>query len=161
MTTLTATLSVDCLGGLQEAILDYADRIEGACPAIAESLAQTAAETARAACPVDTGSLSSSIAAESDGDGTARVVAASEHAAFVEFGTGIGTPSGHAKDVQAMGEGGYVVNGTGKGESGWAFPASDGTWKWTHGQSGKGFMAAGVEEARSRVAEVARQAVRR
>lgn len=161
MTTLTATLSEESLTRLQEAILGYADRVEGACPTIAESLAQTAAETARAACPVDTGSLSSSIAAESDGDGTARVVAASEHAAFVEFGTGLGTPSRRPQDVQAMGDGGYVVNGTGRGESGWAFPASDGTWKWTHGQSGQGFMAAGAEEARSRVTEVARQAVRR
>ena len=161
MTELRATLSTDSLARLQETILAYADGIEGACPAIAESLAETAAETARAACPVDTGSLSSSIAVYSDGDGTAQVVAASEHAAFVEFGTGLGSPSGHAKDAQAMGEGGYVVDGTGKGESGWAFPAGDGTWKWTHGQSGKGFMAAGAEEARSRVAEVARRAVRR
>lgn len=160
MTVLTADLSVDGLTRLQEQILGYADRIEDACPAIAESVAQVADETARAACPVDTGSLSSSIAVHSDGDGTAQVVAASEHAAFVEFGTGIGSPSAHAKDAQAMGEGGYVVNGTGKGESGWAFPASDGTWKWTHGQSGKGFMAAGAEEARSRVTEIARRAVR-
>lgn len=160
MTTMTASLSADSLGRLERELLAYADRVEGACPAIAEALGQVAAETARAACPVRGGSLAGSIGVTSDGAGSAEVTASSEHAAFVEFGTGIGSPSGHPKDAEAMGAVGYAVNASGKGEPGWAYPSEDG-WKWTHGQSGKGFMAAGAEEARSRVAEVARGAVRR
>lgn len=160
MTELHATLSADSLGALEARLRRYADDIDRARLTVADTLAETAAEVARATCPVDTGELVGSIRATSEGNGYAEVTASTDHAAFVEFGTGIGAPSGHAGDAKAMGASGYAVNASGKGEPGWFYPADDGTWKLTHGQSGKGFMAAGAEEARSRVAEVARRALR-
>lgn len=163
MRVLRATLSERSLEELERAIRAYADEVEAACPVISDSLAEIAAETARAACPVRTGALYGSISAVSGGDGTAEAVAASEHAAFVEFGTGVvgaASPSGHAKDSEAMARAGYVPDGTGHGEAGWVYPGDDGALHWTKGQPGRGFMAAGAEEARSRLYDVARGAMR-
>lgn len=164
MTALTATLSADSLSRLEAQVMEYARGLETACDVIAQSVAQEAAGTAKAACPQATGTLAGSIRVEPRGDGMADVLAESDHAAFVEFGTGITgarNPSGHAKDAAVIASGAYTPDGMGHGDSGWWYPGDDGELHWTKGQSGKGFMAAGAEEARSRVHEIARRAVRR
>ena len=100
-----------------------------------------------------TGDLASSIHAEPTARGAA-IVADMPYAAYVEFGTGLGPASAEPLDQQAMSESGYVVNGTRKGESGWVFPSKDGTWKFTHGQRGVGYMAQAGEEMRRQGASV-------
>lgn len=155
-------LSADLSGDSLSALADELDRMSGAVDSGARdgavALAEDAARAAREACPSETGSLRSSIHVEVTPNG-ADVVATGPYAAFVEFGTGIGTPSTARADVEAMGGAGYVPNATGRGEEGWTY-YKDGGFHRTHGQSGKGFMAAGAEAARSDVYDVTLRCVR-
>lgn len=159
MTLMRASLSEASLLALAARLDGAAGRLDEACDAASGRLAEIAAQTAKAACPQGTDSLARSIGTEGLGGGRADAVCSAPYAAFVEFGTGLGSPSGRRQDNAAMADSGYRINASGKGESGWAFPSEVG-WKWTHGQSGKGFMAAGAEEARDRSREVVRDAVR-
>ncbi|WP_278591850.1 HK97 gp10 family phage protein [Olsenella uli] len=156
---LSAELSVESLGELERRLSELADGIQGSATDGALELAMRAAEVARASCPTDTGSLASSIHVEPT-DAGADVVASAPYAAFVEFGTGIGTPSDSPLDARAMDESGYEVNASGRGEEGWVYPSDDGGFLLTHGQGGKGFMAAGAEAARADAREVVLSHVR-
>ena len=149
-------IKVGSISSAARQLSDYASSLDARADALALSLAGTASGTAKSTCPQSSGTLARSIRVDYHGGGRADVVAASEHAAFVEFGTGIGPASTRRQDASAMAESGYRVNASGKGEAGWLFPTADG-WKLTHGQSGKGFMAAGAEEARDRLYRTARQ----
>lgn len=149
---LTAELSVSSLDALQAEIDRIADSISDGARSGAVALATEAARVARGACPAETGDLRSSIHVEPTDSG-ADVVASAPYAAFVEFGTGIGVPSGSSLDARAMAGSGYSVNASGRGEEGWVYPKGGGFFT-THGQSGKGFMAAGAEAARADDSEV-------
>lgn len=64
-------------------------------PAMREILSQIASETAIVAkqlCPVDTGKLRESIAVMQEGDLKFKVVAGTDYAAYVEFGTSNQSP---------------------------------------------------------------------
>lgn len=159
---LTATLSTSSLERLEADLRAYAARVGTAAGETAVELGGIAAEAARKALSgtEGTGDLASSISVVPTAKG-ADVVAASDHAAFVEFGTGIGMESGNALDLAAAAGGGYYIDEKGRGDAGWAFPSKrDGGFYTTHGQDGKGYMAEGAEEARRRVVETARKAVR-
>lgn len=149
---LSAELSIDSLSALEEMLEAMGDGVEDGAHRAAHALADEAANVARAACPSDTGGLSASIHTERTESGY-DVVASAPYAAFVEFGTGIGAPSVNQFDAKAMAGGGYSVNASGKGEEGWVYP-KDGGFRLTHGQSGKGFMAAGAEAIRDEAASV-------
>lgn len=149
---LSTDLSVDSLEALERALEDIGDGVEDGAERGVLALATEAMNVAKAACPTDTGALSASIHTEKTGSGY-DVVASAPYAAFVEFGTGIGTPSGNSFDAKAMSGGGYSVNASGKGEEGWVYP-KDGGFFLAHGQSGKGFMAAGAEAIRNDAASV-------
>ncbi|MBY4798350.1 HK97 gp10 family phage protein [Collinsella sp. AGMB00827] len=154
MKNMQVSLSSSSLSELERELLHYADSVERASKQAAIKLAGIAQEEARANAKVDTGALASSIAVKETQTG-ADVVCSAPYAAFVEFGTGIGTPSTERADARAMAEAGYVVNASGRGSEGWVYP-KDGGFRFTHGQSGAGFMAKGAEEARVEVIEVVR-----
>lgn len=145
---VTVDMSQDGLEGLAERIERMADSLQGACDDAAQEIADYAADIASASSPVDTGMLSSSIHTQRTADGV-DVVCSAPYAAFVEFGTGLGSPAANATTLQAMSDAGWVINLKGRGESGWQFPTRDGGWATTHGQSGKGFMGQGAEAARN------------
>ena len=70
----------------------------------------------------------------------------SDHAAFVEFGTGIkgyvkSHPNGEllAKAAWEYGSGETIFN-TKDGLAGWYFPMDDGTWRFTEGMESRPFM---------------------
>jgi hypothetical protein len=149
---LSAELSLDSLEALENALNALGDGIESGAERGSLALATEAMNVAKAACPTDTGGLAASIHTERTESGY-DVVASAPYAAFVEFGTGIGTPSGDQFDAKAMSGAGYEVNASGKGEEGWVYP-KNGEFHLTHGQSGKGFMAAGAEAIRDEAASV-------
>lgn len=146
---ITIDLSADGLIGAADQLSAIADRLQPACDDAAREVADFAADTARAAAPVDTGMLQNLITTEQVADGI-DVVAQAPYASFVEFGTGLGSPAANAKTREAMADVGWVINAKGRGDDGWPFPKSDGSgWATTHGQSGSGFMGQGAEAARS------------
>ena len=158
MSTLSASLDTGSLDELASALEGYADGVGPMAADGALALGEVAARVARDACPSDTGELRGSIAVTPTVTGC-QVTCTSDHAAYVEFGTGAGTPSSSPFDADAM-SGQYEVNATGRGDEGWAYPTDDGGFAWTHGQSGRGFMATGAEAARSDEYEVMLRYVR-
>lgn len=137
------------LDALADALQNVAANIQGACDAAAHELAENAAKVAQAAAPG--GSLPGSIVVEDTGDGS-DVVCTAPYGCFVEFGTGLGSPAASSATVKAMREAGWHINESGRGEPGWHYPKKDGTFGFTHGQSGAGFMGWGAETARGEMA---------
>lgn len=153
----SAILSTDSLDKLQRQLLEASDGVVGVSRDLTERAAQAALEEARRSCPEYTGALAQSIHIEETDNGF-DVVTKMPYAAFVEFGTGAGIPSSEPDDVRAMSESGYTVNLSGKGRSGWVYPKGD-QFFFTHGQSGRGFMAKGAEAARRIVATTKLKAI--
>lgn len=96
-----------------------------------------------------TGELLNSIKSESGGStkNTAifYVVADSEHAAYVEFGTGqLGLEGSYPYPFPEGVEWNYNTGKTifqiSEGQYGWFFPADDGTWRFTQGMPARPFM---------------------
>lgn len=135
--------------GLLDAARDLqalADRLQPACDAAAQDVADYAATVARSGAPVDTGELQGSIGTERVENGV-DVVCSAPYAAFVEFGTGLGSPAASARTREAMAEAGWVIDEKARGMDGWPFPRDDGSFGITHGQNGSGFMGRAAEEA--------------
>lgn len=135
MPIIHVDLSAESVGKALEQIKAYRDKVESLGERVVRRLAEDGAEQARDLVPVDTGDLMSSIDAEVDGD-KGYVRAYAEHAAFVEFGTGVvGAGSPHPNPV------GWAYDVNGHGEAGWVYPsAKDGHFYWTKGQPAKPFM---------------------
>lgn len=146
---IDVALSADSLASLADRVERMAKDLGSACDAACGEVAEHAADVARAAAPVDTGALSGSIGTERTAEGY-DVVCSAPYAAFAEFGTGLGSPAASAATLRAMGEVGWSINASGRGEEGWPFPSSrsETGWATTHGQSGKGFMGQGADSAR-------------
>lgn len=96
-----------------------------------------------------TGELLNSIKSESGGStkNTAifYVVADSEHAAYVEFGTGqLGLEGSYPYPFPEGVEWNYNTGKTifqiSEGQYGWFFPMEDGTWRFTQGMPSRPFM---------------------
>lgn len=143
---ITVDLSADGLLDAADRLAAIADRLQPACDDAAQEVADYAAAVARSGAPVDTGRLNGSIGTERVANGV-DVVCSVPYAAFVEFGTGLGSPAASAKTVEAMSDAGWVIDEKARGMEGWPFPRADGSFGWTHGQSGKGFMGRAAEEA--------------
>lgn len=144
---VTVGLSQDGLEGLAERLERMADSLQGACDDAAQEIADYAVPVAMAGAPADTGQLQGSIGTERTESGV-DVVCSAPYAAFVEFGTGLGSPAANATTMQAMSDAGWVIDLKGRGLEGWMFPTGDGGYARTHGQSGKGFMGNAAEAAR-------------
>lgn len=83
--SLDPTSISQAISQLQEYQRSFESKLDELC----RRLAEIGLETAVAAVPVDTGDLKSSIFMERRGNAEYVVVADNDHAAFVEFGTGV------------------------------------------------------------------------
>lgn len=94
-------------------------------------------------------SIQSRVIAQSDNEAIYMVVAGSEHAAFVEFGTGWkGLSKPYPIDIPAGNYGGYtgyvsgkqIIANAQKGIYGWYYQADNGKWYFTEGMPSRPFM---------------------
>ncbi len=154
---LKISLSQSGLKELEQQIEAVAKRLESVPETVVDELSIIAEDTAKVRVKHATGTLASSITTTKHRN-HAVVSTNSPYATFVEFGTGIGRPSGDPLDSKAMAEMGYVIGASGHGEKGWNY-FKDGEWVHTVGQNGAGYMAAGANEARQHIAETVKRAL--
>lgn len=143
---VSCDFSADGLLGLADKLDAAASQLQSTCDDAAQDVADYAATVARSGTPIDTGELHGSIVTEKVENGV-DVVCSAPYAAFVEFGTGLGSPAASAKTLEAMADAGWQIDEKGRGLEGWAYPRDDGSFGWTHGQNGKGFMGHAADEA--------------
>ena len=102
---------------------------------------------------VDKGNLLGSIESVLAGNvGYIRVNA--EYGVFVEFGTGI---VGDSKQHPLVGEFGWEYDVNNHGETGWHFPADDGTWPITRGQPSRPFMYETAQQLRAELPSIIKE----
>ena len=127
---------------LDEAIAkvkEYRDRLDKADEAIVKRLTNDGAKQAQELVSymnaVDTGELMSSIIGEANGK-TGKITAGTDHAAFVEFGTGVvGLASQHPQPIA-----GWKYDKNGHGDAGWYYYGDDGKKHWTRGMPSRPYM---------------------
>ena len=127
-------ISLNDAKSLTDAISKYigskADIVNAAAEAV-EKLCEEGERSAKWYCPYDTGELQESITHKTDVIGDTvigTITAGTDHAMFVEFGTGVvgnGTYPGDSS--------GWMYDMWGHGEKGWKYPKKDGTFGWTRG----------------------------
>lgn len=152
--TLTATLSVSSIRQLQKDLEKYRDSLTFKCRELAEKLAERGVEIARVQIAdldaIFTGELIQSLHTEykdSSKFGAAfAVVTDSDHAAFVEFGTGsrgedkpypYPLPEGVSWDYNV---GKTIRQNAVTGAYYWFYPGNDGLWHYTEGIPSRPFM---------------------
>lgn len=166
---LKADLSIDGIRNLQKELQKYQSDITYKCQLLAQKLAEQGVEIARMRVAdldaVFTGELIESIHSEykgsQKGGAVFAVVADSDHAAFVEFGTGpIGAESPYPYDLP---EGvtweyasGKTIRQLADGRYGWFYP-KDGQWYFTEGMPARPFMFETSLELQEIVVEVAKE----
>ncbi len=139
-----------------EELDEYYEELEKNCKKLVLSLAEHGADVARAiveSLPYSTDDLASKITAYYDAKNKCAFIKAdSEHAVFVEFGTGLkgeGTypNADYLAIAQQFGWQGYDVGGlkgreftTKDGRRGWITIMNDGNYYFTEGQEAKHFM---------------------
>ena len=136
-----------------KALRDYENSLEYKCRLLAETLAEKGVEIARVQIAdldaIFTSELLQSIHAEYGGSvkggGVWAVVAGTDHAAFVEFGTGIvGKQSPYPyqlpEGVDWQYASGKTIRQLADGRYGWFYPADDGKWYFTEGMPSRPFM---------------------
>lgn len=166
MTEIEVELSAKSVSDAVDALRAYADNLVRAADECAGMLADYGVEAARKGVKDgdpwlsrNPGELRESIHAERNGDGSYTVATACDHAAFVEFGTGVvGQRSGYWGELPA----GWDYNsGSCIDEDGyWWFLSADGkTRVWTQGQPGRGYMAAAAEELKMVAPEYLRMVI--
>lgn len=140
----------------------YRDSFPARLLRICTALCSLGVEVAVREAPVDTGDLRSNIRVEAKDGHTVLVVADSEHAAFVEFGTGVvgqGTYAGNLPDGWEYDQRRTPSAHDPEDPTWWYYvDPVDGEVHRTQGQTGKGFMLAASVEMRQRLIEVVREA---
>lgn len=122
--------------GLDAAIAElneYQRKVESLAEATVERLARDGEEIAQMMAPMFTGELMSSIEGAATGN-TGYIRANSDHAAFVEFGTGVVGDGTHPQPIA-----GWIYDKNGHGQAGWVYK-KDGEFYWTNGQPANPFM---------------------
>lgn len=153
-----------------KAIRDYENSLTYKCRLMAEKLAENGVEVARIQIAdldaIFTSELIQSIQSEYvgsvKGGGIWAVVAGTDHAAFVEFGTGIVGQQSPYKGKLPEGvtwqyASGKTIRQLADGRYGWFYPADDGNWYFTEGMPSRPFMYNTAIELRSIVTETARE----
>ena len=157
-------LSTQGIQAAQKAISDYKKSLEAKADELCRRLAEIGVEAAVNIVRVDTGELESSIEYEKHGQREYLVITRNDHAAFVEFGTGVvgegtygfdlpsdweydtrATPSAHDRDDPTLW---YYTDP----ESGGAVP--------TRGQTANAYMAYAGQEIRSQIVAIAKEVFR-
>lgn len=175
---MSAIIKFDCLSknSVERAIRQlksYKNELTYKCQMLAEMLAEKGVEIARIQVAeldaVFTGDLIESIHSEYkgsvNGGGIWAVVTNSDHAMFVEFGTGvIGKQSPYKGKLP---DGVTWEYATGKtihklvdGRYGWFYPGDDGKWYFTEGMPSRPFMYNTANELRDLVVETAKEVFR-
>ena len=152
-----------------KALRDYENSLEYKCRLLAETLAEKGVEIARVQIAnldaIFTSELLQSIHAEYvgsvKGGGVWAVVAGTDHAAFVEFGTGIvGKQSPYPYQLPGGVDWQYASGKTIRqitdGRYGWFYPADDGKWYFTEGMPSRPFMYMTAIELRDIVSQTAK-----
>lgn len=152
------------------ALKSYANSLTYKCQLLAEKLAENGVEIARAELAgldaVFKGELMESISAEYQGSipggGIWAVVAGSDHALFVEFGTGmVGKESPYKgnfpKDVDWKYASGKTIRQISDGRYGWFYKDDNGEWWFTEGMPSRPFMYNTANELREIVVSKARE----
>lgn len=166
---LKAELSISSIRKLQKELEKYRDSLEHKARLLAEKLAERGVEIARVRVAsldaVFTGELIESIHNEykdsKKGGAVFAVVVDSDHAAFVEFGTGqIGAESPYPFDlpdgVTWEYASGKTIRQLADGRYGWFYP-KDGKWYFTEGMPARPFMFETSIELQEIVVEVAKE----
>lgn len=148
---------------------DYENSLEYKCMLLAETLAEKGVEIARvqiaALDAIFTSELLQSIHSEYvgavKGGGVWAVVAGTDHAAFVEFGTGVvGKQSPYPyqlpEGVDWQYASGKTIRQLADGRYGWFYPADDGRWYFTEGMPSRPFMYLTAIELRDIVLQTAK-----
>ncbi len=138
---------------LKKELLDYKNTLQYKVDLLAKTLAETGVDVARVNVArldaIFTGELISSIHTEygGSGNGTAifYIVADSEHAAYVEFGTGqLGMEGGYPypfpEGVDWQYNTGKTIFEVSPGQYGWFYKADNGQWYFTQGIPSRPFM---------------------
>lgn len=154
-------LSASSIDAAIRELESYRSSFEGRLDELCRRLAQLGMEVAVRNIPVYTGDLKSSVRVEHKGPRSWAVVSDSDHAAFVEFGTGVvgeGTYKGELPE-----EWGYDERRTPSAHSKadptvwYYFDPVAGEVRHTRGQAGKGYMLAASQEMRRQAAAIARE----
>lgn len=172
----TITVNAFSEKSIQNAIEElkrYQSELTYKCQLLAEKLAEKGVEIARVQIAdldaIFTGELIQSIHAEYktsvNGGAVWAVVASSEHAIFVEMGTGIvGKENPHPYAVSGEKFSVAYAYGTGKtirqladGRYGWFYQGDDGNWYFTEGMPSRPFMYNTAEEIRTIIVETAKE----
>ncbi len=167
----TAELSAKGIRGLKEELLKYKtdilpNKLEMLCKRLSERGVEFAKSRITTLDAIFTGELLNSIHEERIGgaDGTAVfvIVADSEHAAYVEFGTGqLGLegsyPYPFPEGIDWNYNTGKTIFQISPGQYGWFFPMPDGTWRFTQGMPSRPFMYETWLELKSNVEKVAKE----
>ena len=138
MPIIRCTLTADSLDKAIAQVKAYGDKVRQAEMVIVKRLAEDGAKQAQDLVAyinaVDTGELMGSITHEESGN-TGKIIAGAEHAAYVEFGTGVvGAGSPHPNPV------GWAYDINGHGEAGWIYKGDDGHLHWTRGMASRPYM---------------------
>lgn len=153
-----------------KALRDYENSLTYKCRLIAEKLAEKGVEVARVQIAnldaIFTSELIQSVHSEYvglvKGGGIWAVVAGTDHAAFVEFGTGIVGQQSPYKGELPEGvtwqyASGKTIRQLADGRYGWFYPDDEGNWYFTEGMPSRPFMYNTAMELRSIVTETARE----
>ena len=171
MAEITVPLSRKGIADAKKFLLDYKKNVlQQKLRLFVERLAQEGVKTAKANITtfdaIFTGDLLNSIHEESgvQTKDTAifYVVADSEHAAFVEFGTGqIGMEGSYPYPFPEGVEWNYNTGKTifeiSHGQYGWFYHMGDGTWRFTQGMPSRPFMYETAIDLRQRVVQIAKE----
>lgn len=158
-------LSVSSIRQLQKDLEKYRDSLEYKAALLAEKLAERGVEIARVQVSsldaVFTGELLSSIHSEykgsQKGGAIFAVVADSDHAIYVEMGTGIiGAQNPYSGKLPAVYAQGKTIRQLADGRYGWFYP-KDGQWYFTEGMPSRPFMYQTSTELMQEVVKVAKE----
>ena len=175
---MTETINLDCLSksSVKRAIRQlkaYKNGLTYKCQKLAEILAEKGVEIARiqvadldAICTGELGESShSEYEGSVEGGGVWAVIADSEHAIFVELGTGIvGKESPYIGDFPSDVSWDYAIGNTifktKDGRYGWFYPGDDGKWYFTEGMPSRPFMYNTANELKELIVETAEEVFR-
>lgn len=167
---ITITLSQKSIQDAISQIKAYQNDLAYKCQLLAEKLAERGVEIARLQLAdldaIFTTELISSVHAEYKGSvkggGIWAVVAGTDHAMFVEFGTGIvgkrsPYPGNLPDGIDWQYASGKTIRQLADGRYGWFYKDDDGQWWFTEGMPSRPFMYYTAQELEKIVVETARE----
>ena len=147
---------------------EYQKEVETKTIELAQRLTDLGAEIARIKITemdaVDTGELLSGVGGYFDPVlNIGYIQVTSDHAAFVEFGTGVVGQANPHKNGEYLSKAswGYATGSkiftTKDGKTGWIYPTDDGGFRFTEGMSSRPFMYETAQELGKRFEQIARE----